>query len=307
MRPDFIQQLTRKISGSIRVSMPATIEEYDFKTQKASVKIDMQELYDNDTAIDYPVLTNVPVIFPRSGGASLTMPVIRGDTCLVFFLDRDITSWLLGANGGIANSQRHHDLNDAVAIMGLSPFTAKSSAKSNTDVLLTYDGSEIVLKPKGEIDIHSAKSLNIKTEDIDIDCANAKIKASGDVAIEIAKAINIKAENVVINCTNANIKATGKIETETPSFTQKGKMVIDGDIEVKGTSVLRGNTNIESNIEVAGSSSLKGNTTCDGTISGSVVKTSSGIDLATHKHTYNEAQAGSQPTIVKPSITGGAT
>lgn len=307
MRPDLIQQLTRKISSTIRVSMPATIEEYDFKTQKASVKIDMQELYDNNTAIDYPVLTNVPVIFPRSGGASLTMPVIRGDTCLVFFLDRDITAWLFGTDGGIPNSQRHHDLNDAVAIMGLSPFNKTSMSQNNRDVLLTYDESNIALKPKGEIDINSAKKLNIKTKDIDINCTNANITASGDISIDSTKSINIKAQDVIVNCTNANIKATGKIETETPSFTQKGKMLIDGDIEVKGKSLLKGNTNIESNIEVAGSSSLKGNTTCDGTIKGGIVKTSSGINLATHKHSYSEAQAGSNPTIVTPSITGGAT
>ena len=289
MKSENIKPLIRKISSDIRVAMPATIEEYDFKTQKASVKIDMQEAYGEDSLIDYPVLTNVPVIFPKSGGASLTMPVVRGDTCLVLFFDRDMTAWLLGAKSKKPNSPRHHDLNDAVIIMGLSPFTAKSAAKNNTDVLLTYHGSNIALKPNGEIDINSAEKLNIKSKDIAIDCANANIKASGDVSIEVAKSINIKAKDIVINCTNANIKATGKIETESPSFTQKGKMVIDGDIEVTGTS------------------SLKGNTTCDGTIQGGAVKTSSGVDLAKHKHSYNEAQNGSNPTIVTPSITGGAT
>jgi hypothetical protein len=289
MSLELIQSLTRKISSNMRVAMPATIEAYDFKTQKASVKIDMQEAYGEDSLIDYPVLTNVPVIFPRSGAASLTMPVVRGDTCLVLFFDRDMTSWLLGAKAAIPKSKRYHDLNDAVVIMGLSPFSTPSPAKNNTDVLLTYHGSNLVLKPNGEIDINSAEKLNIKTKDIDIDCANANIKASGDVSIDVAKSISIKAQDVVINCTNANIKATGKIETESPSFTQKGKMIIDGDIEVTGKS------------------SLKGNTTCDGTIKGAAVKTSSGIDLATHKHTYNEAQAGSNPTIVTPSITGGAT
>jgi len=254
-----IQALTRKISSNLRVAMPATIEEYDFTTQKASVQIDIKELFDNETSIDYPVISDVPVIFPRSGGASFTMPINRGDNCLIMFLDRDLTAWLLGASKKKPNSQRMHDLNDAVIMMGLNPLSTKSLAKNNTDLLITYDGSNIVLKPNGEMDINSAKALNIK------------------------------AENIVINCTNANIKASGEINTEAPSFKQKGEFIIDG------------------NFKVTGNSSLKGNVTCDSTIQGEAIKTSSGIDLATHKHSYNEAQNGSNPTIVTPSITGGAT
>ena len=254
-----IQTLSRKISSNLRVAMPATIEEYDFTTQKASVQIDIKELFDNETSIDYPVISDVPVIFPRSGGASLTMPVKRGDNCLVMFLDRDLTAWALGASKKKPNSQRMHDLNDAVIVMGLNPLSTKSLATNNTDLLITYDGSSIVLKPNGAIDINSAKALNIK------------------------------AENVVINCTNANIKASGEINTEAPKFKQKGDFLIEG------------------NFEVSGSSALEGNVSCTSTIQGESIQTNSGIDLATHKHTYNEAQNGSNPTIVTPSITGGAT
>ena len=253
---EIIKSLTRKISNSIRVSMPATIEHYDFKTQKANVKIDMRELYDDNNSIDYPVLTNVPIIFPRSGNASITMPISRGDSCIVFFLDRDISEWLLGASNKEPNSQRSHSINDAVAIMGLYPFTKSSPAKNNSDLLIQFDGSDITLKPNGIIDITSAKEININTGD------------------------------VTINCQNANIKATGQINTESPDFIQKGNLKIDGNVEVTGTS------------------HFVGNAKCDATLEGNTVKTSAGINLGTHKHSYNEAQSGSQPTIVTPSVTG---
>jgi len=286
---NLIQTLSRKISSNLRVAMPATIEEYDYTTQKASVQIDIKELFNNETSIDYPVISDVPVIFPRSGGASLTMPVKRGDNCLVMFLDRDLTAWALGASKKKPNSQRMHDLNDAVIVMGLSPLSTKSAAKNNTDLLITYDGSNIVLKPNGEIDINSAKALNIKSKDIAIECVNTNIKASGDIGIESAKALNIKAENIVINCTNANIKASGEIKTEAPNFKQTGDFKIEG------------------NFTVSGSSALEGAVTCNNTMQAASIKTNAGINLATHKHTYNEAQNGSNPTIVIPSITGGAT
>lgn len=255
MSAEIIKGLMSKIFSSLRVAMPGIIEEYDFKTQKASVKIDMHELLDDNGSVDYPVITDVPIIFPRAGGASFTMPVLRGDSCLVLFLDRDIGNWLIGGTAKKPNSRRRHSLNDAVAIIGLSPFNRPSTAKNNTDVLLTFDGSEITLKPNGKIDIHAASELNIK------------------------------AENIIVNCTNAKVYATGEINTETPDFTQKGNMKIDG------------------NIEITGSSALRGSVKCDASLEGNVVKTSSGVNLATHKHSYNEAQNGSNPTIVTPSVT----
>ena len=275
MSTEIIKGLTSKIFSSLRVSMPGVIEEYDYKTQKASVKIDVQELYDDNSVLDYPVITDVPVIFPRSGGASITMPIKRGDSCLIFFLDRDISNWLLGASR--PSSRRQHSINDAVAIVGLCPFNKPGMAKNNTDVLITFDGSEIALKPGGKIDINSSTEINIKTD------------------------------NIIVNCTNAKINATGQIDTETPSFNQKGNMKIEGNIEITGTSLLRGDASLENNIEVGGTSSLKGNLKCDASIEGSEVKTSSGINLSTHKHSYAEAQSGSNPTIVTPSVTGVAS
>lgn len=342
---EIINDLMRKISSSIRVAMPAIIESYDFKTQKADIKIDTQELYRNETSLEYPVLSGVPVIFPRCGGASITMPVARGDTCLVMFLDRDSTSWLLGGKNTKPKSMRSHHLSDAVAIMGLSPFTSKSPAKNNTDMLISFDGSEVVLKPKGVIDIHTAKEVNIKTQNVIINCKTALVKSEETVAVECksasvkaqeniaieCKTANIKATEILnsecqtlttkvsqsasiecqsasikvteifnvecktliakvsdsasVECQNASIKATGTINTETPNFTQKGNMKIDGNVEVTGTSKLTGN--VDSSATITGNAVKAGN-----------------IDLSTHKHSYNEAQNGSSPTVVIPGITG---
>jgi len=337
---EIINDLMRKISGGVRVAMPASVESYDFKTQKADIKIDMQELYRNETSLDYPVLSGVPVIFPRCGGASITMPITRGDTCLVMFLDRDSTSWLLGGKNLKPKSMRSHHLSDAVAIMGLSPFTSKSPSKNNTDMLISFDGSFITLKPKGTIDIHTAKEINIKTENVIINCKTALVKSEETVAV-FAKSATVKAEeNIVIECKTANIKATqilnsecqtltvkvsqsaqlecktliakvsesasvecqsasikasGTIDTETPTFTQVGNMKIDGNVEVTGTSKLTGNVDSTS------------------TITGNAIKTSSGKDLATHTHMYQDVSTVTAPpsggacVVVKVPTNSGQT
>ena len=326
---EIINDLMQKISNSIRVAMPASVESYDFKTQKADIKIDMQELYRNETSLDYPVLSGVPVIFPRCGGASITMPIVRGDTCLVMFLDRDSTSWLLGGKNLKPKSMRSHHLSDAVAIMGLSPFTSKSPSKNNTDMLISFDGSFITLKPKGTIDIHTVREVNIKTENVIINCKTALVKSEETVAV-FAKSATVKAEeNIAIECKTANIKATeilnsecqtltakvsqsaqlecktliakvsesasvecqsasikasGTIDTETPNFTQKGNMKIDGNIEVTGTSTLTGNVDSTS------------------TITGNAIKTSSGKDLATHTHMYQDVSTVTAPPGGGPCV-----
>ncbi len=319
---DIIKAIQTKIANNLHVAMPAIIEEYNFKQQRASVKIVVQQLYESDTYIDYPILSGVPVIFPNSGGASITMPVNRGDSCLVLFLDRDSRAWLLGGVNVKPKSKRVHHLSDAVAIMGLSPFSKASPAKNNTDVLINFSGSSITLKPQGKVDIVSAKEVNVKTENIVINCKTASVKAEETVAVECksasvkaqeniaieCKTANIKAneatsidcktltatvgEAATINCQSASIKANGTINTEATTFTQKGKMKIEGDIEVTGTSKLTGNVDC--------TSTIKGNT-----IEGGTVKTTSGKNLATHTHSYIMPIAETTPTQVTPNTPTG--
>lgn len=265
---EVIEALQKKIAANLRVAMPAIIKKYDFKTQAADVQIDIKELYFDGSYSDYPMISGVPVIFLRAGGASITMPVKVGDGCLIVFLDRDARSWLLGSSGGVPQSRRVHHLSDAVAIIGLSPFSKVSAAENNEDVLLQFSDSKIRLKPGGIIDIHNAKEVNIKTENVIINCKNANIKTTEATNIE-CKVASIKAsESANIETKTASIKASGTINTETPTFTQKGNMKIDGNIEITGTSELKGNAN------------------CSAVLTGNTVKTKSGIDLSLHTHDY---------------------
>jgi phage gp45-like len=310
---EIINDLLQKITLALRVAMPASVESYDFKTQKADVKIEMQELYRNDTSIEYPILSGVPVIFPRCGGASITMPIKRGDTCLIVFLDRDSTSWLLGGKNLKPKSMRNHHLSDAVAIMGLSPFVSKSAAKNNTDMLISFDGSTITLKPNGIVEIISAKELNIKTENIIINCKTANVKAAEVVSVDCktanvkaaevvsvdCKTANVKAAEVVsVDCKTANVKAAEVVSVDCKTLTAKVAQVATIDCQsanVKASSTInteaptfnqKGNLKITGNIEVTGTSTLTDNLTCAATIQGLVVKTSTGINLATHTHGY---------------------
>ncbi|EHF8259118.1 hypothetical protein B8Z58_005064, partial [Enterobacter roggenkampii] len=119
---DVLASERQSINEQIRVALPGIIQSFDPDTVTATVQPSVRSMErDNDgntTTDDYPLLVDVPVIFPRGGGCTLTFPVKAGDECLVIFSDRCIDFWW--QNGGIQEpaDPRMHDLSDAFAIVG---------------------------------------------------------------------------------------------------------------------------------------------------------------------------------------------
>ena len=168
---DAIALATNYALTAIHTALPGSIISYDYTTQKAVIQPLLNKVWSDGTTTPMPVLENVPVIFPRAGGASLTFPVVEGDTCLLLFIERSIDLWL--TQGGQVNPDdpRKFDLSDAVAIMGLFPFSESSEAINNQDVLLTYKNSSITIKESGDIVINTSGKVaigNSTTEVLDI-------------------------------------------------------------------------------------------------------------------------------------------
>lgn len=155
----------------VHTALPGQIVSYDYSTQKASIQPCLKKSYLDGTTQEMPILNNVPVIFPRSGEASFTFPVLPGDTCLLLFIERSTDLWK--SVGGIVapNDPRKFDLSDAVAIMGLIPFSENSLSENNEDVLLTYKNSSIRIKASGDIQISTSAKVaigNTSTEVLDV-------------------------------------------------------------------------------------------------------------------------------------------
>lgn len=152
----------------VHTALPGTIISYDSTLQKATVQPSLKKSYLDGTTQEMPILNNVPVIFPRAGGASLTFPVVQGDSCLLLFIERSTDLWK--SVGGIVapDDPRKFDLSDAVAIMGLMPFSENSLSENNEDVLLTYKSSNIRIKSSGEIQIETAGKIAIGSQTTEV-------------------------------------------------------------------------------------------------------------------------------------------
>lgn len=169
------------LSEQMRVALPGIIQSFDPDTVTAVVQLAIRYIErDNDgnkNTKDYPLLVDVPVVFPRGGGCTLTFPVKEGDECLVIFADRCIDFWW--QSGGIQEpvDGRMHDLSDAFCIVGPQSQAKKISGISTTAAQLrTDDGSAIIeLAAGGAVTITSPQiTINGPLQ------VNGEITSTGD-------------------------------------------------------------------------------------------------------------------------------
>lgn len=129
--------------NQIRVALPGIIQSFDPDAVTAVVQPAIRSVEtDNDgnrITKNYPLLVDVPVVFPRGGGCTLTFPVKAGDECLVIFADRCIDFWC--QNGGVQEpvDDRMHDLSDAFCIVGPQSQAKKISSINTSAVELRSD------------------------------------------------------------------------------------------------------------------------------------------------------------------------
>ncbi|KAB0554614.1 Gp138 family membrane-puncturing spike protein [Pantoea stewartii] len=129
--------------NQIRVAMPGIVQSFDSDAITAVVQPAIRSVEtDNDgnrITKNYPLLVDVPVVFPRGGGCTLTFPVKAGDECLVIFADRCIDFWWQSSGVQEPVDDRVHDLSDAFCIVGPQSQAQKIGDISTSAVELRSD------------------------------------------------------------------------------------------------------------------------------------------------------------------------
>lgn len=175
------KSLAAAVSSSLRVALPGIIQSFDADAVtcvvQPAIKGSVRDADDASSSLTLPLLVDVPVVFPRGGGCSMTFPLTKGDECLLLFSDRCIDFWW--QNGGVQEpvDLRQHDLSDAFALVGPQSQAQKISAISSDAVQLrTDDGSAFVeLKRSGEVTITTPR-LTVNGDVM----VNGEITSTGD-------------------------------------------------------------------------------------------------------------------------------
>lgn len=254
---ELLQAFNDRLSSALRVSMPCIVESYNFAKQEADVRPVLKRVYTDGRTEEMPIIPNVPVIFPRSGGASFTMPVKPGDGVLVVFADRSIEEWV--ARGGITEptDPRKHDLSDAIAIVGCISPAVPAQAENNDDVLLTYAGSKVRLKPAAKIEIECANMDVLALNEIDIQATTINVLAVdiGVTATNItvnAPSINVNSVNIDIDTVFLDVLAVTINATAVATNLLSATTTVTGIVNIIGATTVTGLTQITGALNVTG-------------------------------------------------------
>ncbi len=102
-----------------------------------------------------------PVIFISGGKGALTMPIAKGDYCLLLFNDVDIDNWCTTGDNVTLNTGRRHAYADAIALVGLLPKFYPMDDYSADRAEFKYDQTVVSLKEKIRIKNQNKNLLTI--------------------------------------------------------------------------------------------------------------------------------------------------
>ena len=137
----------------LHTAMPGYIEKFDASKQLADVQPALKRAFANGKVEPLPVVTNVPVVYPRSSKFSITYPLEVGDPVLIIFSERSIDRW--AAQGGIVDpaDTRKHALSDAFCIPGGSPSTNPIQNVSKEHARIQFDKAVLEIQSAGKFKI----------------------------------------------------------------------------------------------------------------------------------------------------------
>jgi hypothetical protein len=141
----------------LHVALPGIVQTYDAAKQTADVQPALQKKYADGAVTNLPLISNVPVMFPRSSVGHLHFPLKRGDQVLLVFVERSVD--IFRQKGGVVDPEdfRKHHLSDAIALPGFYPDSGAFAGVDGQADLVSGD-AKLTLKESGEILMGGAAS-----------------------------------------------------------------------------------------------------------------------------------------------------
>ena len=181
-------------------------------------------------AVNLPVLPDVPVVFPRGGGCTLTFPIQVGDECLVIFSSRCIDGWWQSGGIQLPMDLRMHDLSDGFAILGPQSQTRKIENISTDAVQLRSDDglAYVQLNPTNHyIDVITPTNVTASAG------GNITASAGGTIDASAGSSATVTAPTITLNgdvTINGNVSLNG-------SMGSSGSIAAGGDVTAGSISL----------------------------------------------------------------------
>lgn len=153
MLQEFVQNVedtARDVMEELHTAIPGKFVGYDPDTGMAEVKPYGMFRAPTGKNMEYPVLTEVPVILPQcfSLGVEIAFPIKKDDDCLLIISEQELDAWLYDEE---SDAELHFDLTSAIAIPGLSreKNSAMSEACKSGSLVLKCGSNKISISKNG--------------------------------------------------------------------------------------------------------------------------------------------------------------
>jgi hypothetical protein len=156
----------------VHTALPGVVKKYDPAARRADVQPSCKRKMPGGKYLDFPVIPDVPVLFPGSKKYTLHFPLDEGDEVLLVASERGTDSWKAKGGKGIEESDpRRFDLQDCYAIPGLQAVNF---------IPVSEDGLNIVHKsgPKGEL----ISRVTMDDEKVEVKYKEISVTLKGDKA-----------------------------------------------------------------------------------------------------------------------------
>lgn len=158
---EVLRQALSYALSDVHTLLPGRIEEYTAAEGKVAVKPLIQRLSlteDGEEILEeLPIIPDVPVVFPRTQTAFLSLPIKKGDLCAIIFAERSLDNWLASPDGEDTDPDefRQHDLTDAVCVPGLYPFSKAIVDIDEANLVVGFDegGLQVHITPDGTMEV----------------------------------------------------------------------------------------------------------------------------------------------------------
>jgi hypothetical protein len=143
--PTLSQLLKQAIDNrlvDVHTALIGRVERYDHKTQLADIqpvlKRSLKILDGSSIQEQLPLLSEVPVLFPRAGGFFCSFPIQPGDFVQIIFNETSIDEFLAEKPTRIGSSERFC-LHGAIAIPGVYPLSKPLTGAHGANLVMGKD------------------------------------------------------------------------------------------------------------------------------------------------------------------------
>lgn len=174
-----VHDTAQEIVNGIHTALPGEIINFDKNNCTATVKPVGKYVTTDGTQLPYPVITDVPVLFPycQTANVGFAFPLTKGDCCIIIVSEIELDEWRSGAE---SEAPLRFDLTNSIAIPGLvkGEIDIVSKACEENAAIMASGSTLFMVSSEGVIMESGSAKLSVSSSGINV---RGSLNVTGDI------------------------------------------------------------------------------------------------------------------------------